>query len=115
MPRSIVITNDLVNVEPYNITYIMGNNASKVLGIEIYFIENYKIQNNNFFSIKMNNLTLEVTRISKVSSPDLIYEKNVFLQPKSTNIVNVKVKYTMYSQDDPYAGNFYFLNFLIKI
>ena len=55
----------------------------------------------------MNNLTLDVTRISKVNSPDLIYEKNFVLQPKSSTIVNVKVKYTMYSEDDPYAGKFF--------
>ena len=50
MPRSIEITNDIVNVEPYNITYIMGVNATTVLGIEIFFNENFKIQNNNFYS-----------------------------------------------------------------
>lgn len=113
VPRTIYITNDLVNVEPYNVTFITGLNSTKIFGIEIYFNEQYKIQNDNFYQVKMNNLTLELTRISHITTPDLYYDKDVPISPRSSRIINIKVRYIMFMEDDPYTGLVNSLNFTL--
>lgn len=105
VPRTIHIKNEILNVEPYNITFINEFNSTKIIGIEIDFDEQYVIQNDNFYPIEMNNLTLELTRISHVTTPDLDYERNVAIAPRKSKIIDVRVKYVMYIQNDPYTGN----------
>ena len=106
VPRTIIIKNEIVNVEPYNISFITEFNSTKIIGIEIDFIEQYLIQNDNFYPIKMNNISLELTRISHITTPDLDYDQNVAISPRKSKLINVRVKYVMYTQNDPYTGKF---------
>jgi hypothetical protein len=103
VPRAITVSNDIVNVKPYNITYLTGQNSTRIIGMAILFNEQYVIQNSNFYNIKMSNLTLELTRINVVTEPELIYNQNEPIPPRSSVTINVKVKYIMYKEDDPYA------------
>lgn len=100
-PRAIIITNDTINVKPYNITYIF--NSTDIIGLAISFNEQYVIKNNNFYPLNMINLTLELTRINIVTEPDLTYNQNELISPLSSVTINVKVKYIMYKTDDAYT------------
>jgi hypothetical protein len=102
-PRSMKLSNTLVDLYPYNITYIYDIN-NETIGINIFFEEKFHIQNDNFYEVHMKNLTLELNRISHLTSPQIAYDRNVPIAPRSSIDLVVKVKYIMYTVNDAYAG-----------
>lgn len=102
-PRSVLIKNDSTNLKPYDYTYIKDKNTT-IIGIILYFDEQYEIVNLNYYAVRMNNLTLQLNRNSYVSLPKLNYLKNVQIPARSSLILDVKVKYILYTLNDPYAG-----------
>ncbi|CAF0706983.1 unnamed protein product [Brachionus calyciflorus] len=102
-PRSIEIINDASDVHPYNFTFIKDNNVT-IIGMILHFDETFHIKNNNYFSIEMKNISLQLNRNSHYTMPKICYPKD-FLIPARTSVdFTVKVKYIMYSVNDPYAG-----------
>lgn len=101
-PRSIDIKSIYQNVKPYNITYIRDTNSTTV-GLIIDFNEKYSITNKNFYSVHMKNVTLQLNRNSRVTLPKLSYRKNVEIGARQNQTINVKVKYILYTLNDPYV------------
>lgn len=101
-PRNISIVNRLVELHPYNLSLIK-NYDNKTTGLNIFFEETYEVTNNNFFTVHMVNLTLELNRISHMTAPKISYEKNLPLKPRKSTQVPVKIQYVMYSETDPYV------------
>lgn len=101
-PRSISISSKLTDLHPFNITDIVDF-ENNTIGINIFFLETYEITNNNYYVVHMKNLTLEVNRVSHVTAPQIKYEKETPLKPRSTTEVTVEVKYVMYKETDVYV------------
>ena len=104
-PRSVAVVNNLVNIQPYNITPIQDT-SGQTIGITLYFEEQFNIKNDNFYDIKMRNLTLQINRNSHVTLPKILYTKDLTITRRTSIVLVVKVKYMMYSmidQNDPYA------------
>lgn len=101
-PRNISIISSKQDLHPINITDIVDF-ENKTIGINIFFLETYEITNNNYYVVHMKNLTLEVNRISHVTAPQIKYEKETPLKPRSTTEVSVEVKYVMYKETDVYV------------
>jgi hypothetical protein len=102
-PRSIQVSNDLKILMPYKIEYVNDVNSSAKIGIILYFEERYSIKNNNYFSIIVHNMNMQIERNSHVITPELEYAKDVIIPRRSTQLFSVKIKYAMYAVDDPYA------------
>lgn len=102
-PRNISITNKSLDLHPYNITLIPNFDNTTTIGMNLFFEEVFEIHNSNFFHVKMKNLTLELNRISHLVAPQITYEKDFPLNARESTEVLVKMKYTMYTDTDPYV------------
>lgn len=102
-PRTIAITNEASDVHPFNFTIIKDNNLT-IVGMILHFEETFKIKNQNFYSIEMKNLSLQLNRNSHLTMPKIFYQKNYVIPARTSVDFNVKVRYIMYSINDPYAG-----------
>jgi hypothetical protein len=101
-PRTISISNKLVDLHPFNITKITDPD-NNTIGINLSFQEIFEIHNANFFQVKMKNLTLELNRISHLVAPKIIYNKDTPIDARESTNVSVNVTYIMYSETDPYV------------
>lgn len=102
-PRSISIKNGLTNLKPDNLSIIYDHNST-IIGMILYFDEIYTVENNNFYSIKLNTLSLQLNRNSHLIMPMISYKNDETIGPRVTKQVEVKVKYIMYTLNDPYAS-----------
>ena len=103
IPRDIQITNNITYISPYNVTYIKNDVNGSILGLIIYFNENFIINNENFYSVEITDLELEITTGKDTINPEISYEK-AKISPRTTSQLFVKIKYTMFVEDDQYAG-----------
>lgn len=104
-PRSVIITNNLTYLRPYNISFISDNSdTDTIIGMILYFDEVYTIENKNYYQIKIQDLLLQLNRNSHVVLPQIEYEKNAVIVGRSTHQYVVKVKYIFYTLNDPYAS-----------
>lgn len=101
-PRNLHISSDLTEIHPYNITYIR-NSRNKTVGLDIYFEEKFIVKNDNFFKAEMKNMTVQLNRISHLTAPQIIYQKNLPINSRDNTEVTVKVKYNMFGESDPYV------------
>ncbi len=102
-PRPIKSLNDQMYVDPYNISLIKDENKT-MIGFTLTFEESFELINSNYYSIQMRNLTLQIDRDSRRILPKLFYQKGFEIPALSTRVLKVKVMYSMYLLDDPYAG-----------
>lgn len=102
-PRKIIISAVKSDVHPYNFTLITDKNSS-TLGIILEFEEMFQIKNENFYSVTMKNLSLQLNRNSHITLPKISYTKDYVLPARANVNFSVLVKYIMYSLNDPYAG-----------
>ena len=102
VPRPIKALNEVVYIEPYNFSLIKDGNSS-VIGFTLTFEESFDLVNSNYYSIHMRNLTLQIDRDSHRILPKLFYHKDFKIPALTRKIFKVKVKYSMYLLDDPYA------------
>jgi hypothetical protein len=99
-PRNIRVTNYSTRIKPYNITYLYDE-QNRTEGMIIEFEERFNIINQNYYSVSLRNITLELNRNSRVVLPKLAYTKDAPILPRSNDTVDVKVKYVLYVIDDP--------------
>lgn len=92
-----------MNIQPYNITYIKKSINGSIIGLSVLFNESYRIQNENFYSVKINNLELDITSEKTIISPVITYDKTE-ISPRATALIYAKIIYTIYREDDQYAG-----------
>ncbi|RNA30055.1 transmembrane protein -like [Brachionus plicatilis] len=102
-PRKIIISAVKSDVYPYNFTLITDKNST-TLGIILEFEEVFRIKNENYFSVSLKNLSLQLNRNSHITLPKISYTKDFVLPSRANVDFSVFVKYIMYSLNDPYAG-----------
>ena len=103
-PRSIKITNSSTHIKPYNITYIQAHNGtSAIIGIILDFEESFSIENPNFYTVYMRNVSLQLNRNSRILLPKLSYTKGLPIERRGNDTFQLKVKYTLSILNDPYV------------
>lgn len=102
-PRELTVTNDQTEVPAHNLTRIHDQN-NQTIGLMISFKENFFIENNNYFGIKLKNVQFEINRNSHSIEPKIKFEENMNIQARRRELVILSVDYTIYSEDDPYAN-----------
>jgi hypothetical protein len=95
------VTSYSTRIKPYNITYLYDE-THQTEGMILEFEERFNIDNKNYYSVSLRNITLELNRNSRVVLPKLSYTKDTLILPRSNDTVSVKVKYVLYVLDDPY-------------
>lgn len=102
-PRKIIISAVKSDVHPYNFSLITDKNST-TLGIILEFEEIYRIKNENYYSVTMKNLSLQLNRNSHITLPKIAYIKDYSISARASVDFSVYVKYIMYTLNDPYAG-----------
>ena len=110
-PRELTVSTDLAELPAYNLTRIYGLN-NQTIGLLITFKDNFFIENNNYFAIKLKNIQFEINRNSHSIEPKIMYNENLAIKARHRELVNIIVDYPIYSEDDPYAN--FCLDGLIK-
>lgn len=99
-PRSIVIANDVKNVKPYDFVKKVDE-QNRTIGLTLNFEENFDMKNNNFYSVQVRKLTLQLDRNSERILPKIGFTPNFNVPGLANKTFSVKISYDIYSRD-PY-------------
>jgi hypothetical protein len=67
----------------------------------IEFEELFSINNNNYYSVSVHNVSLKLNRNSRDLLPKLNYTRDSPIAARSVETLSVKVTYVLYEQNDP--------------
>ncbi len=110
-PREVSVKNDILNLQALNISNILDLN-NQTIGLIISFKDTFFIQNNNYFAIKLNKIQFEINRNLRSIEPKIRFDKNMVIQARRRELVDIFVDYEMFSDEDPYTN--FCLDGLIK-
>lgn len=102
-PRKIIISVVKSDVHPYNFSLITDKNST-TLGITLDFEEIFRIKNENYFTVTLKKMSLQLNRNSHITLPKISYTKDYSIPARASVDLSVYVKYIMYTLNDPYAG-----------
>lgn len=102
LDRTIKLNAGLNYISPFNVSVIKDRN-SNVIGKIYHFTEQFTIQNDNFYPIKLNRVEMKLHRDTHVNYPHISHCESTSISAKSSKNIELNVKFILYEANDEYA------------